>query len=409
MRRSIALYFRREWYNVHSLNMKTIPSKKRKDFLVFGSPLIEEAAIQEVVATLRSGWIGTGPKVKKFEDQVRDYKGSKHAIAVSSCTAALHLSLAALDLKPGDEVITTPMTFCATLNAIIHAGAKPVLVDCERGTLNIDPAQIASKITSRTRAILPVHFAGRPCDMDSLGELARKHKLAMVEDCAHAIETEYRGRKAGTFGEFGTLSFYVTKNITTAEGGMVLTDNAELADKIKILALHGMSKDAWKRFSDDGYKHYEVLYAGFKYNMTDMQAALGLHQMPKIDVYWRRRQEIWKRYDEAFAGLPCFTPASPEAGTRHGYHLYTLLIDSDKRGKTRDQVLSELNARNIGTGVHYLALHLQPFYRKLLGHKAGDFPNAEFIGERTLSLPLSAKLTDEDVSDVIDAVTSILR
>ncbi|MBI2789634.1 MAG: DegT/DnrJ/EryC1/StrS aminotransferase family protein [Elusimicrobia bacterium] len=389
--------------------MKTTPSKKRKDFLVFGSPLIEEAAIQEVVATLRSGWIGTGPKVKKFEDLVRDYKGSKHAIAVSSCTAALHLSLAALDLKPGDEVITTPMTFCATLNAIIHAGAKPVLVDCERGTQNIDPAKIASRITSRTRAILPVHFAGRPCDMDALGELARKHKLAMVEDCAHAIETEYRGRKAGTFGEFGTLSFYVTKNITTAEGGMVLTDNAELADKIKILALHGMSKDAWKRFSDDGYKHYEVLYAGFKYNMTDMQAALGLHQMPNIDVYWRRRQEIWKRYDEAFAGLPCFTPAAPEAGTRHGYHLYTLLIDSDKRGKTRDQVLSELNALNIGTGVHYLALHLQPFYRKLLGHKAGDFPNAEFIGERTLSLPLSAKLTDEDVSDVIDAVTSILR
>lgn len=389
--------------------MTTANPRIRKDFLVFGSPLIEEAAIQEVVATLRSGWIGTGPKVKKFEDLVRDYKGSKHAIAVSSCTAALHLSLAALELKPGDEVITTPMTFCATLNAILHAGAKPVLVDCERATQNIDPARIAGKITARTRAILPVHFAGRPCDMDALGDLARRHKLAMVEDCAHAIETEYRGRKAGTFGEFGTLSFYVTKNITTAEGGMVLTDNAELADKIKILALHGMSKDAWKRFSDDGYKHYEVLYAGFKYNMTDMQAALGLHQMPQIDVYWRRRQEIWKRYDEAFAGLPCFTPAVPEADTRHGYHLYTLLIDSDRLGKTRDQVLQELTRRNIGTGVHYLALHLQPFYRDLLGHKPGDFPNAEFIGERTLSLPLSPKLTDEDVADVIDAVTATLR
>lgn len=390
-------------------NIKSDAPKIRKDFLVFGSPLIEEAAIQEVVATLRSGWIGTGPKVKKFEDMVRGYKGSQHAIAVSSCTAALHLSLAALELKPGDEVITTPMTFCATLNAIIHAGARPVLVDCERGTQNIDPAGIAAKITRKTRAILPVHFAGRPCDMDALGALARKHKLAMVEDCAHAIETEYRGRKAGTFGEFGTLSFYVTKNITTAEGGMVLTDNAELADKIKILALHGMSKDAWKRFSDDGYKHYEVLYAGFKYNMTDMQAALGLHQMPQIDRYWRRRQEIWKRYDEAFAGLPCFTPAAPAANTRHGYHLYTLLVDVDRLGKTRDQVLNELTARNIGTGIHYLALHLQPFYRKLLGHKPGDFPNAEFIGERTLSLPLSAKLSDEDVADVIAAVTAILR
>lgn len=389
--------------------MKTSPSKIRKDFLVFGSPLIEEAAIQEVVATLRSGWIGTGPKVKKFEDLVRDYKGSKHAIAVSSCTAALHLSLAALDLKPGDEVITTPMTFCATLNAIVHAGAKPVLVDCERATQNIDPAQIAGKITKKTRAILPVHFAGRPCDMDALGDLARKHKLAMVEDCAHAIETEYRGRKAGTFGDFGTLSFYVTKNITTAEGGMVLTDNAELADKIKILALHGMSKDAWKRFSDEGYKHYEVLYAGFKYNMTDMQAALGLHQMPNIDRWWLHRQQVWKRYDEAFAGLPCFTPAPPEADTRHGYHLYTLLVDVLRLGKTRDQVLQELNGRNIGTGVHYLALHLQPFYRKLLGHKPGDFPNAEFIGERTLSLPLSAKLTDEDVEDVINAVRAVLQ
>ncbi len=389
--------------------MKTSPSNIRKDFLVFGSPLIEEAAIAEVVATLRSGWLGTGPKVKKFEDMVRDYKGSKHAIAVSSCTAALHLSLAALELKPGDEVITTPMTFCATLNAILHAGAKPVLVDCERATQNIDAAKIASMITKKTRAILPVHFAGRPCDMDALGTLARKHKLAMVEDCAHAIETEYRGKKAGTFGEFGTLSFYVTKNITTAEGGMVLTDDAALADKIKILALHGMSKDAWMRFSDEGYKHYEVLYAGFKYNMTDIQASIGLHQMPNVDRWWRRRQEVWKRYDEAFAGLPCFTPAPPEADTRHGYHLYTLLIDSDKLGKTRDEVLQELNRRNIGTGVHYLAVHLQPFYRKLLGHKPGDFPNAEFIGERTLSLPLSAKLSDEDVSDVISAVRAVLQ
>jgi dTDP-4-amino-4,6-dideoxygalactose transaminase len=389
--------------------MKTSAPKIRKDFLVFGSPLIEEEAIAEVVATLRSGWIGTGPKVKRFEDLIREYKGSKHAVAVSSCTAALHLAMAALELKPGDEVITTPMTFCATLNAIVHTGARPVLVDCGRDTQNIDPVQLEKKITKRTRAILPVHFAGRPCDMDSLTAIARKHKLALIEDCAHAIETEYRGKKAGTFGEFGAFSFYVTKNITTAEGGMLLTDNTELADKIKILALHGMSKDAWKRFSDEGYKHYEVLYAGFKYNMTDMQAALGIHQVPKIDLYWRRRQQIWARYDEAFADLPCFTPAAPEKDTRHGYHLYTLLVDHAKLGKTRDQVLQELNKLNIGTGVHYLAVHLQPFYRQLLGHKPGDFPNAEFIGERTLSLPLSPKLTDEDVADVIAAVRAVLR
>lgn len=388
--------------------MKT-STRIRKDFLVFGSPRLEEEEIQEVVDTLRSGWIGTGPKVKRFEDQVRAYKGSKHAVAVSSCTAALHLSLLALDLKPGDEVITTPMTFCATLNAILHAGAKPVLVDCDRRTQNIDPVQIEKKITRKTRAILPVHFAGRPCDMDALMATARKKKLAVIEDCAHAIETEYHGRKAGTFGDFGCLSFYVTKNITTAEGGMVLTDRTDLADRIKVLALHGMSKDAWKRFSDEGYKHYEVVYAGFKYNMTDLQAAIGLHQMPRIDQYWKRREELWGRYQEAFQDLPAFLPAPAEGRTRHGYHLYTPFIDVDRLGKTRDQVLNELNARNIGTGVHYLALHLQPFYRKTLGHKPGDFPNAEFISERTLSLPLSAKLSDEDAGDVIDAVRAALR
>jgi dTDP-4-amino-4,6-dideoxygalactose transaminase len=388
--------------------MKPPTPKIRKDFLVFGSPLIEEAEIQEVVATLRSGWIGTGPKVKKFEEMVGAYKGVKYAVAVNSATAALHLSLLALDLKPGDEVITTPMTFCASLNAILHAGAKPVLVDCERGTQNLDPKQVEKKITKKTRAILPVHFAGRSCDMDAITAIAKKHKLAIVEDCAHAVETEYKGKKAGTFGEFGALSFYVTKNITTAEGGMVLTNDTEYADKIKILALHGMSKDAWKRFSDDGYKHYEVVYAGFKYNMTDMAAAMGIHQLPRVERYWKKREALWKRYDEAFADLPCFLPPPAEKNTRHAYHLYTPLIDVEKLGKTRDQVLNELTKLNIGTGVHYIACHLQPYYRKVLGCKPGDFPNAEFISERTLSIPLSAKLTDEDADDVISAFRSVL-
>ncbi len=389
--------------------MKAQTPKIRKDFLVFGSPLIEEAEIQEVVDTLRSGWIGTGPKVKKFEEMVGKYKGVKHAVAVNSATAALHLSLLALDLKPGDEVITTPMTFCATLNAILHAGARPVMVDCDRQTQNIDPELVAKKITKKTRAILPVHFAGRSCDMDALTAIAKKHKLALVEDCAHAVETEYHGKKAGTFGEFGALSFYVTKNITTAEGGMVLTNDSEYADKIKILALHGMSKDAWKRFSDDGYKHYEVVYAGFKYNMTDMAAALGIHQLPRVDRYWKRREVLWNRYMEAFSGLPAFLPPAPEKDTRHAYHLFTPHIDVDRLGKSRDQVLNELTKLNIGTGVHYIACHLQPYYRKLLGCKPGDFPNAEFISERTLSLPLSPKLTDEDAADVIDAVRAVLR
>ena len=382
--------------------------KPRKDFLVFGSPLIEEEDIAEVVATLRSGWIGTGPKVKKFEEMFREYKGSKHAVAVASCTAALHLSLLALELKPGDEVITTPMTFCATLNAILHAGARPVLVDCDRRTFNIDPERLEAVITPRTRAILPVHFAGRPCGMDDIMAVARKHNLHVVEDCAHAIETEYHGKKAGMFGDFGCFSFYVTKNLTTGEGGMVVTNDDRRADMIKVLALHGMNKDAWKRFSDDGYKHYEVVYAGFKYNMTDMQAALALHQLPRIDRSWERRRELWKRYDAAFAGLRCITPAPEEPNTRHGYHLYTPLVDITRAGRTRDEVLTELTRLRIGTGVHYLALHTQPYYAKTLGYKPGDFPNAEFISERTLSLPLSPKLSDQDADDVINAFGAAL-
>ncbi|MBI5882791.1 MAG: DegT/DnrJ/EryC1/StrS family aminotransferase [Elusimicrobia bacterium] len=388
------------------------PARKagtRKDFLVFGSPLISEAEIQEVVKTLRSGWIGTGPKVKRFEDLVLAYKGSKHAVAVSSGSAALHLALMALELKPGDEVITTPMTFCATLNAILHAGAKPVLADCDRTTLNIDPAAIERKITRKTRAILPVHFAGRPCDMDELMSIARRRKLAVVEDCAHAIETEYHGRKAGTFGDFGALSFYVTKNITTAEGGMIITDDGGNADKIKMLALHGMSKDAWRRFSDKFHKHYAVIYAGFKYNMTDIQASLGIHQIRRIDRYWLRRQRLWRFYDEALGGLPCTLPAPPEKATRHGYHLYTVLADTDRLGMTRDQVLRKLSEHKIGTGVHYRALHLEPYYRKVLGHKPGDFPNAEYISERTFTLPLSAKLSDQDAYDVVTAARAVLR
>jgi dTDP-4-amino-4,6-dideoxygalactose transaminase len=382
---------------------------RRKDFLVFGSPLIEEPEIQEVVDTLRSGWIGTGPKVHRFEEEFRAYIGASHAMAVNSGSAALHLALTALDLEPGDEVITTPMTFCATLNAILHAGARPVLVDCERDTLNIDPAAIEAAVTPRTRAILPVHFAGRPCRMDAIMDVARRKKLAVIEDCAHAVEAEFRGKKAGTFGDAGCFSFYVTKNITTAEGGMIVTNDARIAERVKVLALHGLSKDAWKRFSDEGYKHYQVVDAGFKYNMTDIQASLGIHQIKRIDRHWERRKKIWTRYNEAFANLPCIRPADPEPGTRHSFHLYTLLGDVDRLKKSRDQILTELTAMNIGTGVHYLALHLQPYYQRVLGYHAGDFPNTEFISDRTFSLPLSPKLSDGDVDDVIAAVRTSLK
>jgi dTDP-4-amino-4,6-dideoxygalactose transaminase len=381
----------------------------RDDFLIFGSPAIEEDEIAEVVATLRSGWIGTGPRVARFEEMFREYIGARHAIAVNSCTAALHLSMVVAGVGPGDEVITTPMTFCATANAVLHTGAMPVFVDVDPETGNIDPERIASAVTARTKAILPVHYAGRPCRMDRIESIARAHNLLIIEDAAHAIEASYQGRRIGTIGNLTCFSFYVTKNVVTAEGGMVTTDDADLAAKIKMYALHGMSKDAWKRFSDEGYKHYEVIFPGFKYNMTDLQAALGIHQLARIDANWKRRDEIWARYDEAFADLPLKRPAGTAPGVVHARHLYTILVDTDAIGKSRDHVLDELIRLNVGTGVHYTALHLHRYYRERFGFHEGMFPHAEWIGQRTLSLPLSTKLTDKDVGDVIDALHRVCR
>ncbi len=315
----------------------------------------------------------------------------------------------AAGLKPGDEVITTPITFCATINAIIHTGAKPVLVDVEPDTMNIDPVQIQAKINHKTRAILPVHFAGRPCNMDALCDIVQQHDLKLIEDCAHAIETEYKGQKAGTFGDFGCFSFYVTKNIVTGEGGMVMSRSEEDAARIKILALHGMSKDAWKRFGDEGYKHYKVVECGFKYNMMDLQAAIGIHQLQRVEPYWQRRQEIWQTYNEAFADLPIELPPEVEAETRHAYHLYTVMVDEEKAGISRDGFLNAMTAENIGVGVHYLGIPEHPYYQQTFDWKPEDYPNAMRIGRQTVSLPLSAKLTDEDVEDVILAVKKIIK
>jgi dTDP-4-amino-4,6-dideoxygalactose transaminase len=314
----------------------------------------------------------------------------------------------AAELAPGDEVITTPLTFCATVNAIIHAGGTPVLADVDPVTMNIDPVQVEAKITPKTKAIIPVHFAGRPCDMDALCDIAARYNLKLIEDCAHAIETEYKGRKAGTFGDFGCFSFYVTKNITTGEGGMILTRAEADANRIKVLALHGMSKDAWKRFSDEGYKHYQVVEAGFKYNMMDLQAAIGIHQLQRVTPYWQRRQEIWHRSNQAFADLPISLPADPEPETVHGYHLYTILIDEARTGISRDAFLGAMTANNIGIGVHYMSIPEHPYYQERFGWNVEDYPHAMRIGRQTVSLPLSAKLTDADVEDVIAAVRQCL-
>jgi len=374
------------------------------EFIVFGAPKIEQDEIDDVVRCLESGWIGTGPRVARFEEEFGLYKGQRFAAAVSSCTAAMHLSVLAAGIGTGDEVITTPMTFCATVNAIVHAGGTPVLADIDPWTMNIDPAQVEARITSKTKAILPVHFAGRAADMDALTEIATCHKLKLIEDCAHAIETEYHGRKAGTFGDFGCFSFYATKNVTTGEGGMVLAKSEEDLARIKMLALHGMSKDAWKRFSDEGYKHYFVVETGFKYNMMDLQAAIGIHQLQRVEANWLRREEIWQQYNEAFAGLPVTLPAAPEPYTRHAYHLYTILIDVEQTGISRDEFLDEMTANNVGVGVHYVSVPEHPVYQEKFSWLPEDYPNAMRIGRQTVSLPLSAGLTDAEIARVIEVV-----
>lgn len=380
----------------------------RESFLIFGNPDIREPEIQEVVDALRSGWPGTGPRVARFEEEFRNYIGCRNAVALSSCTAGLHLSMIALGVKPGDEVITTPLTFVATANSILHVGGRPVFVDCDRRTQNIDPDRIAPRITERTRVILPVHFAGRPADMTRIEALARPRGIKIIEDAAHAVEASHRGRKIGRIGDCTVFSFYVNKNMITVEGGMVTTDDETIASWVKIAGLHGMSKDAWKRFGDSGYKHYFIHYPGFKYNMTDMQAAIGIHQLRRVEEGWRRRREIWDRYQQAFRDLPLFLPAPPDEGDRHALHLFTLLVDLDHVKVDRDQVLAALQAENVGVGVHYTAVHLHPYYRETYGYARGDFPEAEFVSDRTISIPFSTKISDADVEDVVRAVRKVM-
>jgi len=379
-----------------------------KKYIVFGSPRIENDEIKEVVATLKSGWIGTGPKVTKFENAVAAYVHAPYAVALSSCTAGLHLSLLAYGIGADDEVITTPLTFCATVNAVVHAGAKPVFVDVNLETMNIDENKIEKAITKKTKAIIPVHFAGRPCNMDAILKIAKKHKLIVIEDAAHALGAEYHGKKIGSIGDSTCFSFYVTKNIVTAEGGMVTTSNKKIADTVKIYALHGMSQDAWKRYSDKGYKHYEVIFPGYKYNMTDIAASLGIHQIKRIDDYGKIREKIWRFYDKNLRNLPVTLPAQSEKGTKHARHLYTILIDKKKTGITRDEFMKKMHEQGIGTGVHFNPVHRHKYYRNRWSYKIGDFPNAEYIGARTVSIPLSAKFSLVDARRIAETIKNIL-
>lgn len=381
----------------------------RKDFLVFGQPMIEEEEINEVVDSLKTSWIGTGPKVAKFESDFKLYKNIKYAAAVNSCTAALHLACLGLDLQPGDEVITTAMTFCATVNSVIHSGATPVLADIDPVTLNIDADDIERKISPKTKAIIIVHFGGLMCDMDRICKLAEGNDIYLIEDCAHAIESEYKQKKAGCFGHVGCFSFYATKNLVTGEGGMLISSDEDLISKIKILSLHGLSADAWSRFSDSGYKHYYVERAGYKYNMMDLQAAIGIHQLKRIEKSWFRRKKIWNKYMDAFTDLPVGLPAVPDPDVKHGYHLFTLRIDSDKTGISRDEFLNRMQEKNIGCGVHYVSIPEHPYYQKEFSWSMEDYPHAVRYGRETVSIPLSPKLTDMDVNDVVEAVRQCIN
>ena len=379
----------------------------RAAFLPYCLPCIGEEEIAEVVDSLRSGWLTTGPKVRRFEEEFASYTEAKCAVAVNSCTAALHVALAALGIGSGDEVIVPTMTFCATANVVVHLGATPILVDVGED-YHISVEAIERAITPRTRAIIPVHYAGEPCDMDEILALARRHGLKVVEDAAHAVGADYRGRKIGSHGDAVCFSFYATKNMTTGEGGMVTTNDPALADRIRTLILHGMSHDAWKRYTKAGSWFYEVLEPGFKCNMTDIQAALGIHQLRRLDGFVKTRQSIAHRYARALSRLPGVTLPKERPDRSHIYHLYPVRIDEDETGVPRDRFIDLLRDANIGTSVHFIPLHRHPAYRDRFGYRPESFPMAEHLYSGLASLPLYPGMSEADADDVIEAVTHTL-
>ena len=393
----------------------------RQTFLPFSPPLIGEEEIAEVVDTLRSDWITTGPKVKRFEQEFASFLGAPDAFAVSSCTAALHLALLALGIGPGDAVITTPLTFCSGVHVIEHVGARPVLVDVEPDTLNLDPAKVRRVVEDltaagkvRVKAILPVHLYGHPCDLDAIFEIAAKHGLAVIEDAAHSLPAKYKGRLIGSPTHWNKVpvltcfSFYATKNLSTAEGGMLVA-SASLLEEARLWGLHGMNRDAWKRYGAEGSASYEVVRPGYKYNFTDIQAALGLHQLRKLPVFHRRRRVIVEQYNRAFARYSELLLPAERSEVEHAWHLYAIRLNLQQLNISRNQFLSELRTRNIGCSVHFIPIHMHPFYRDKYGYHPEDFPVAHEAYQRFLSLPLSPRMSDADVQDVIAAVSEVVE
>jgi dTDP-4-amino-4,6-dideoxygalactose transaminase len=383
----------------------------RETFLPFARPDISEEAIADVVDSLRSGWITTGPKAQRFEKSFGEYLGVPYALAVNSATAGLHLSLLAFGIGPGDEVITTPMTFAATANTVILTGARPVLADIDPVTLNIRPELIKKAVTPRTKVIIPVHFAGRPCDMEAIEDIAEKNGLVIIEDAAHALGASRRGRPIGApirERQAAVFSFHPTKNITCGEGGMVCTACEDAAERVSVLRQHGMSKGAWNRYAATGTPHYDLLFPGLKYNMLDIQAAIGNDQLTRLASFNARRREIVNMYRKGLEGLPGLAlPPEPAQGDVHSWHILTPLIDIDYLGFSRDEFMARMRELNIGTALHYQALHLFSYYGREYGWKRGDFPGAEFVSDRIVSIPLFPAMTNGDVADVIEAIRRV--
>ena len=380
----------------------------RKEFLSFSPPLIGEEEIQEVVDTLRSDWITTGPKTKRFEEAFARFVGAPGALGLNSCTAGLHTALVTAGIGQGDEVATTTLTFAATVNVIEQVGARPVLVDVEPDTLNMDPRKVEACLSGKTKAIIPVHYAGHPVEMDGILEIARSRRLLVVEDAAHALPARYRGRFVGSGSNPASFSFYATKNLTTGEGGMLTADPSFL-ERARIVSLHGMSRDAWKRYDKAGGWFYEVVLPGFKYNMTDIQASLGLHQLKKLEAFQKRRRRLVEMYQEAFRGEEALEIPVEKAHVEHAWYLYVLRIVPETLTIHRDRFIEELKERKIGTSVHFIPIHFHPYYRDKYGYGKRDFPVARGNYERMMSLPLNLRMTDGDVADVVEAVLEVVR
>lgn len=378
------------------------------EFVPFHVPQIGEEEIESVVRTLKSGWITTGSQVKAFEENFSRYVECKNAVAVNSCTAALHLALDAIGIEEGDEVIVPTVTFAATAEVVLYFRAKPILVDCEPDTYNLDCKRLEAAITSKTKAIIPVHFGGQPCDMGSIAKIARDHKLRVVEDAAHALPASYEGKRVGSIGDITCFSFYATKTITTGEGGMATTENSELADRMRLMSLHGISHDAWKRYTREGSWYYEILYPGFKYNLTDIAAALGIEQLKKCNEFWESRRRIAMTYDQNFGDLPEIRTPVCRSNVQHAWHLYVIQLNLARLKIDRNQFIEVLREQGIGTSVHFIPLHHHPYYRNSSDYGPRDFPNADCVFERIVSLPIYPKMTDVEVEKVIRAVRQIV-